>query len=188
MKIYYIEDKNGNYYSHNRKKRFTRLCGKAAYDYLTSPQGKQKNFYKTTSNEDGGDELFVEIPEQLASNCRKSERRAQYIKDIAKDSQYVTISLYSGEVNENGDIIESGEELIPANDISVLDQVLLNEDLSLLKKALDSLDASERELIEALYLQEEPMSEEAYGSMIGISHQGVNKRKRRIFEKIKKFF
>lgn len=188
MKIYYIEDENGTYYSYGGKRRFKRLSGNQAYEYLCSPEGKKKTFYKTTSNEDGGDELFVEVPKKLTASFRKSERRKQYIKDIAKDSPYTTISLYSCEVNENGDIIESGEELIPSHDISTLDQVIINEDMSLLKKALESLDSSERALIDALYLRENPLSEAAYGAMIGITRQSVSKRKKIIFEKIKKFF
>lgn len=47
MSIYYIEDKNGDYFSADKKRRFIRLTGKQAFIYLKQHRGKR--FYKTTN-------------------------------------------------------------------------------------------------------------------------------------------
>ena len=40
MSIYYIEDKNGTYLSPDKKKRFIKLTGKSAYDFLMLAPGR----------------------------------------------------------------------------------------------------------------------------------------------------
>ena len=47
MKIVYIEDENGEVFSEDKKRRFTRLVGTEAYEYLKSAEGKNKVFFKT---------------------------------------------------------------------------------------------------------------------------------------------
>ena len=54
MSIFFIEDKNGNYFSADGKRRFIRLKGKAAYDYLKSPNGRGKRFYRLSAEEEKG--------------------------------------------------------------------------------------------------------------------------------------
>ena len=44
MKIVYIEDENGEVFSEDKKRRFTRLVGTEAYEYLKSAEGKNKVF------------------------------------------------------------------------------------------------------------------------------------------------
>ena len=61
MSIYYIENENGTFLSPDGKRRFIRLRGKAACRYLSSPEGKQKRFFKTTTEESGGESEGVYI-------------------------------------------------------------------------------------------------------------------------------
>ncbi len=81
MSIFFIEDKNGNYFSADGKRRFIRLKGKAAYDYLKRPNGRGKRFYKLSAEEETEDDVFVEIPASKISRVRKCERRTQYVAD-----------------------------------------------------------------------------------------------------------
>ena len=53
MKIFFIEDEDGKDCSENGKRRFIRLEGKAAYNYLSEHKGL--HFYRTVSAEKGLD-------------------------------------------------------------------------------------------------------------------------------------
>ncbi len=66
MSIFFIEDKNGDFFSTDGKRRFIRLSGKAAYDYLSIHKGKR--FYKQTAENGDEDSIFIEIPISKISN------------------------------------------------------------------------------------------------------------------------
>lgn len=101
MSIYYIEDKNGDFFSADGKRRFIRLSGKAAYEYLSTHKGKR--FYKLTSEQKNEDSVFVEIPISKISNIRKDERHTQYVADCKKESQISEVSLYDIQEDKNGE-------------------------------------------------------------------------------------
>lgn len=82
MSVYYIEDKNGDYFSTDRKKRFIKLSGKKAYEYLSTHRGKR--FYKLTSEEDNEDNIFIEVPASKVGKVRKDKRRVQYVANCKK--------------------------------------------------------------------------------------------------------
>ena len=62
------------------------------------------------------------------------------------------------------------------------------ENLIRLQNALASLTEEEKELIWLLYLCKEPLSETQAASVLHISQQAVNKRKKKILEKMKSFW
>lgn len=62
--------------------------------------------------------------------------------------------------------------------------VLLREDILRLRRALLLLEEEEAELIKALYFR--GLSERDYGKSIGISQKGVNKRRKRVLNKLYK--
>lgn len=62
--------------------------------------------------------------------------------------------------------------------------VLLREDIFRLRRALLLLEEEEAELIKALYFR--GLSERDYGKSIGISQKGVNKRRKRVLNKLYK--
>lgn len=84
MSIFFIEDKNGDYFSADGKRRFIRLTGKAAYDYFKSPNGRGKRFYKLSAEDETEDDVFIEIPSSKISHIRNGERRTQYVADCKK--------------------------------------------------------------------------------------------------------
>ena len=62
------------------------------------------------------------------------------------------------------------------------------ENLIRLQNAFASLTEEEKELIWLLYLCKEPLSETQAASVLHISQQAVNKRKKKILEKMKSFW
>lgn len=95
MAIYYYEDQNGKYSSHTDARRFSRVSGKEAYAYLKSAEGKTRRFMKSNDYEDGGEDVFIEIPAKFIRDYRQGERREQYVNDIREDAGCTEISLYA---------------------------------------------------------------------------------------------
>ncbi len=79
---------------------------------------------------------------------------------------------------------KTGRELFSDLHTPGLDELLIAAEMrQKLKNALASLPRNERELIEAIYLEEIPVS--AYADKIGWSISGVNKKRVRILSKLR---
>ena len=50
IKVFYIEDKNGQYVSADGSKRWTRLTGQALYDFLQTERGKKTYFFAVSGS------------------------------------------------------------------------------------------------------------------------------------------
>lgn len=187
MKIYYVKNSNGKYLSADGQTRYEKFCGRAAYTYLKSNEGKHKRFAKI-SDADDLNEVFLEIDTDSIPTFRVDERREQYVRDTKKESGICVISIYACEGQGDDDDKVSGEELIADESIDLESEALRQMDIDTLRKALKSLDENEMELITALYLSKYPISESKLARKLGVSQPMIYKRKTAIFKKLKKFF
>lgn len=183
MKIYFIESENGTLFSADKKRRFIRLIGKEAFLYLNSDEGKKKRFFKTESENDGGDEIFIEIPPTKIRDARKPERREQYVNDCKKESDIETIYISDIEVDDDQ---VSGDEVIHYDEDSVEDIVDKKWDKKSLSLALSSLSEDERFIIEQLIIRDKPMKAVELAKILGVSESAVSQRKMTILKKLKK--
>lgn len=188
MAIYYYDDPNGKYASTDGSRKFTKVSGKAAYDFLKTPEGKTKRFMKVTDSEDGGEDVFVELQPKDIPEYRKTERREQYLNDTIAELQISFIPLTAEESDESTEDIFSGEELFADESVDVVAEVIKKMELDTLRKALASLSQNEFQLIHALYLADQPKTECEMAEEKSVSQQMVNKAKKAILEKLKKFF
>lgn len=184
MKIYYIEDQNGKYASADGSRRFTRLEGKAAYDFLKSPIGQGRRFMKLVNIDSDEDEINVEVHSKEMKSFRRYERREQYVADVANTWGYEVLSL-DYEETADGEMLS---EVVADEDANVEKDAFMQIDLETLRKALDTLTEDEYALICALYLQDKPMTEREYSMASGIPRKTINDRKIRILKKLKSFF
>ena len=138
MAMYYIENENGTFLSEDGKRKFIRLCGREAYDYLRSAEGKKKRFMKTSTQEDGGEAVYVEVPDAYSKKHRRDERREQYVSDSKQDSGFLFLSLSDLRSAENDFRLES---VLTDADADVEEWILQKEELALLRKALEMLTA-----------------------------------------------
>lgn len=183
MSIYYIEDKNGDFFSADGKRRFIRLSGKAAYEYLSTHKGKR--FYKLTSEQKNEDSVFVEIPISKISNIRKDERHTQYVADCKKESQISEVSLYDIQEDKNGERCK-GEELIEDCSTNVEDAAIHKIQLEKLYQAIQSLPKDEQELIACLY-NDAPMTVIDLSKEWHVHYSTISRRHKAILRKLKKF-
>lgn len=188
MAIYYYEDQNGKYSSHTDARRFSRVSGKEAYAYLKSAEGKTRRFMKSNDYEDGGEDVFVEIPAEFIRDYRQGERREQYVNDIREDAGFTEISLYAMQGDGNPNDLLSGEELIADESVDVVAEVMHKMELETLRKALLSLSEDEYQLIYDLFLKDNPLTERDLSKKYKVSQPIIHKRKMQIFEKLRKFF
>ena len=184
MKIYYLEDQNGKYASADGSRRFTRLEGKAAYDFLKSPQGKNRRFMKLVNTEGEEDEINIEVHAEDMKAFRTYERREQYISDNARENPYTIISLSYAECGDD----EYPEESLADEDVNVEEEVLHQIEIEILRRALDSLTEEDYALVCALYLQDKPMTEREYANFIGVPRTTLEHRKKLVLRKLKSFF
>ena len=183
MSIYYIEDKNGTFLSPDGKRRFIKLESKEAYEYLKKPECKGKRFFRTSTEEKDGEFVYVEIPPDKVKSARKLQRRAQYVMECIKKSGLKTVSFYEYLPREE----LTREEMLSDIDVNIEDDTIKNINIETLHRALITLTDEEFAIINLLYLSKEPLTEEKIGEMLGISQQGVSKRKQSILKKLKNF-
>ena len=183
MAIYYIENENGTFLSEDGKRRFIRLCGREAYDYLRSAEGKKKRFMKTSTREDGGEEEYVEVPLAYMRKHRKDERRAQYVSDSRKSSGITIISV-NDLLSPDGEV--TGIDVIQDESVDIEESVIHADEIAMLRKALKALTEEEIAFVGALYLADKPLSEREMAAHLGISQVAVHKRKLAILRKLKK--
>ncbi|MBQ8214188.1 MAG: sigma-70 family RNA polymerase sigma factor [Clostridia bacterium] len=184
IKVFYIEDTNGQYVSADGSKRWTRLTGQALYDFLQTERGKKTYFFVDT--DDSGIAIGVEITDkeqQIAFETDK--RRRRYVSDSQKESGYITVSF---DYVETEDGASTGDEVIPNDDDSIEDDVLRQFDLETLRRALDTLTEDEYALICALFLQDNPLTTRDYAKQLGVQQTTVMRAKKRILEKLRNFF
>jgi RNA polymerase sigma factor (sigma-70 family) len=187
MAIYYIESEKGTFLSEDGKRKFMRLCGREAYDYLRSVEGKNKRFMRTSAHEDGGEDEYVEVPSAYIRKHRQDERRVQYVSDCIEGSGIVTVSLYAMADKETLDLV-NGEECIADESADVEENAFRSMELETLRKALKALTEEERRLVSALFYCGRQITEAEYAKANGISQQAVSKKKRTVLQKLKKFF
>jgi len=184
-KIYFIEDNFGEFASEDGKRKFKKISGKRAYDYLQSEEGRSKRFMKT--EDDNGDEINVEIPENFLKTARVIERREQYQRDTAEEFASVPLSLDEALDGDSDDSITLGDTIADES-ADVFEEVVKKVNLETLRKALKSLSEEEYDLIYHLYLKEDTLSEREYAKLLGLTQKAINFRKSDILWKLKKFF
>ena len=184
IKVFYIEDNNGQYVSADGSKRWTRLTGQALYDFLQTERGKKTYFFVDT--DDNGIAIGVEISDkeqQIAFETDK--RRRRYVSESQKESGYITVSF---DYVETEDGTSTGDEVIPNDDDSIEDDVLRQFDLETLRRALDTLTEDEYALICALFLQDNPLTTRDYAKQLGVQQTTVMRAEKRILGKLRNFF
>ena len=180
MKILYVVDENGEFYSEDRKVRYKELRGKALYDYQSSAEGKGEYMEDT---DESGNSYGMKIPDELKSEFRSEKRHTDYLTEQSKG--YITISL-DMDVGEEDE--ETLEAFIADEDLEdVYNTVLRRERINKLNNILPSLDKEEMELIFHLFLSDNPMTEVEYAEKIECSRQVVAYQKRLILDRLKNF-
>ena len=134
--------------------------------------------------------LYPGVQPEIVAVLKQSDRKMKYMEVELKQESFV----FEHDVR-NARFIPSREdslERMQEEDKAVFvspgpgpeDEVIHMEELEQLREALKCLSSSERDLLDALFVEE--LSEQEYAIRIGISQRGVSKRWHKIRKKLKK--
>ena len=185
MSIYYIEDENGQYFSTDRQRRFIRLTGQAGLNFLRTEKGKGRRFYRTSTKEDNGDAVFIEIPKPKEKEVRKSERHEQYVSDCEEEYGKPVISMHEPSKSNEKLTVEETEM---TDGESVEDRAIHNMDIETLHIAFKSLTNEEFAIVNMLFFSKNKVTEAQIAELFGVSTSAISQRKKSIIKKLRKFF
>lgn len=181
-KKFYVLDENGTIKSADGSKKYRLLEGQDLYEFLHSPQRKEKAFLKTEDM--NGNEIRIEIPSEHRTQYIKEVNRENYVRRIQRESEIQVVSFNTVIMDGEG---MSGEEAIPDDSQSVEEQIIEREEIDSLKDALRSLSEEELYIIKSLYLDKPMRTELMLANEFGVSQPAIHYRKLSILKKIKKF-
>ena len=181
MKIFYIENENGDYFSTDGSRRFIRLTGRNAYQYLREHNSEIKYFYPTSTKEDAGNDVFVEVAEKDISRIRKEINHKKYIDDMKKKSPVICISLLDQAEGEEDLTVQ---DTIIDESVNVEYDVIHEIELEMLRRALQTLTDEELKIIYGLFLSEKTLSERELSKELGVPQKTINNRKKGILKKL----
>lgn len=167
-------DKNGNY---------RLLIGSEIKTFFES-QGKKGRLF-IFQKQLNGDVIGVEIPKDKQREYKADKNRQEYIKRVKHEMDISIISLENMTV---GDDEVSGVEIIPDENADIERSFIENEEFETLQEALNNLTEEEFYIINTLFLSENRMSEREVAVELQVSQQYVNKKKKEILIKLKKYF
>ena len=182
--IGFIKDENGNYYSENRKTRYTMFEGEELIKFLKDTKGEPRYFHMEIDEE--GNRYVFETDRERALKMKREMDHIWYKEQCKKSFGYQIVSA-----NSICDICETETELIEnisyEDDMSIEDLIVSSINLKKLRCILKKLKHDEYELIYLLYLCKDPLTIREYANIKSIPVMTAHCRKQAVLKKIKKF-
>ncbi len=166
----------------DQEEKLIEVTGKEFYQRINSPEGAEVYFIRLTDDiayEDA--EIIIETSQNEYKKWRKEYDAHRHLASTS--NELVIISLGSRELPVSQALlcgITDGDN--PETSL------IRKDDYKKLKNALMQLTPEERWLIGRLYLNEILCSERELAEELHITQQAVSKRKKKILEKMKKFW
>ena len=155
--------------------------------FIHTPEGHERryNFGRLDACSEDDAIIYIECGVEKAKEWESEINRRKYIQKVKKACD-VTVCSYSALISDDYPFeTYSGEQYLEDTDYDLEEIVMKNLDLERLHDALKTLSQEQMDLICALYLRDEPMSQ--YASVLGISKNAVQCRKNVILKKLRKF-
>lgn len=130
----------------------------------------------------------VKISPEVLDVLKKGDRKMKYIEVDLKTERFVhkqkeNIAVFLPSREDSYERICADEHTqFAADGASPEEELLHSESFQLLRAALLELEPDEAALIQALFY--EGLSEREYAKQLGISQKGINKRRKKVLEKL----
>ncbi len=148
------------------------MTGREFYDFVNSPEAKGRYFIVM-------DDLVIETNEQQFRKWLSEKNHSDYLRRCEVGIQ--TLSLYSDDISES----RNGEDVL--SDSSDLEELVVTKlRCHTLRAAMSELSADDNYLLYKLYFAENTCSENELAEELGITQQGIHKRKKKILKNLKK--
>ena len=145
-------------------------------------QKRRKNFGQMNAVDENDYIIIMECDADTANEMRKEVNREAYIHRTRKESGFSFFSLEEKK-NEEDRGIEETELADPEENVE--QKALKNIDIEKLWEGLGKLSEEQMDLINNLYLVDEPLSEYQYGEKTGIARTTLRSRKDTILSQLK---
>ena len=131
---------------------------------------EQKYFFRLHGKE-------IEVSEDVYYAYYRMERQERWQEEKKQEHDVV-----SYDAMDNGETV--GAEAIRDLEAPSMEELAIARELSeRLRHIVADLPKAERELIQAIYFEDIPVSD--YAKRIGLTHRGVNKQRKKILSKLK---
>lgn len=166
-------------------KDFLEICKSNIYK---SPDTRR--YFARLSGVENGDTYYlfecdyVNYLKSVNESMHRMRKRTEIRKNENKDLNIHTISLDFSMADENGDEYNL-HDIIGDSDSAFRDKILISMDL---KRAISMLPEEERQIVNALYLANKPISEKKLAEKENIPRTTLQNRKYKALKKIKKYF
>ena len=131
---------------------------------------KEKYMIKVQGN-------LIEVSEDVYYAYFRMDRQERWQEEKKQDHDVVSYDAL-----DNGETVGS-EAIQDINSPGMEELVIANELKERLHNIVAALPKPERELIQAIYFEDIPVSD--YAKRVGLSHRGINKQRKRILSKLK---
>lgn len=148
------------------------------YSFMKSPSGKGRYFIRLTDDIDYEcPEIFIEATYEEYRQWKSGYNRHQYLKEQAEEYEVVSADV---PVTENATLMDT----LADTAASVEESFVSLDEKARLRIAVRQLPAKDQRLIELLYFQQKQKKLSEITAELGITHQALYKRKKKILEKI----
>ena len=160
------------------------LTPREYYAFVTAPENKGRFFIDF--NADCPEEtsvLMMEVTAEEYADWDRRRHRFDYRQEMEKEFEDSFVSLDQEVPRTEGLLFH---DIVPDPDINTEGDALHQIDLTKLRTDLATLNASEREVIDALYFQNpDKLGERDVAAKMGIPRMTLSNRKKKIFKKLK---
>ena len=148
------------------------MSGQEFYTFVKSLENTNRHFANM------GD-FTIEMPADDYESWTKDRKRSAYLNDL--ENGVTILPLHEKHQSESGNLEERIQD--PAVDVEA--DVISHIEKKNLLAAVQALDAESRYIIEALFLSDSSKTECDLAKELGITQQGINRRKKKILGKLK---
>lgn len=120
---------------------------------------------------------LIEVTEDVYYAYFRMDRQERWQEEKKQDHD-----VLSYDALDNGETV-GAEAIQDMNSPGMEELVIANELKERLHNIVAALPKPERELIQAIYFEDIPVSD--YAKRVGLSHRGINKQRKRILSKLK---
>ena len=152
-------------------------------DFLHTPEGlRRTRFFQRLGRcceDDYG--IIIECTEEIAKEVASERRHAKYLNQLRRKAKPIILSLLSP-IDDSA--TESFADMIPA-DVDVAQEAVDHVLIEKLCACLPLLPAEDLDLIESLYLRDNPLTVQDYCKRCDVSLSTIYKRRARILSDLR---
>lgn len=163
------------------------MTGKEFIEFKRKTENKHRKFAEYIDENQETATIVMEVTQDSYNrwHCEDVVRRRK--RTEKNEAGYKEISMDEEICGQNIEDLTL-HDVVADESVDVEQDVIKHCEINQLREVLKKLTPEEMELIEALYLSENPMTERDYAEKLGLCRSGLHKRKIMVLKKIKKFF